>query len=140
VGRILALDYGRKRIGIAVSDPGKIIAQGLKTVLVKDFWIFLDDYVQKEEIDLFVVGYPVQMNNQPSEALRWINPFIKQLRKKFPEKQIILEDERFTSRMAHQAMIEGGMKKKQRADKMMVDKISATLILQSFMLKKEREK
>ncbi|NOY36335.1 MAG: Holliday junction resolvase RuvX [Chlorobi bacterium] len=140
MGRILALDYGRKRIGIAVSDPGKIIAQGLKTVLVKDFWIFLDDYVQKEEIDLFVVGYPVQMNNQPSEALRWINPFIKQLRKKFPEKQIILEDERFTSRMAHQAMIEGGMKKKQRADKMMVDKISATLILQSFMLKKEREK
>jgi putative Holliday junction resolvase len=133
MGRILAIDYGAKRIGLAVTDPMQIFASPLNTVSPSDFDIFIDDYLKTEEIDAFVIGYPVQLNNQPSESVRYINPFIKRLKKKFPEKNIHLMDERFTSQMALRTMIDGGVKKKGRQDKSMVDKISASIILQSFL-------
>jgi putative holliday junction resolvase len=99
----------------------------------KEFDMFLDGYLKTEEIESFVIGYPVQMNNQPSEAVNYINPFIQKLKKKFPEKSIYLADERFTSQMALQTMIDGGVKKKDRRDKSMVDKISASIILKSYL-------
>lgn len=132
----MALDYGRKRVGIAVSDPQRIIAQGLLTVRTHDIWDFLEDYVNKEKVDEFVVGYPLQMNNQPSEAIRWINPFVRKLQKKYPVMKITLTDERFTSNMARQAIITGGVKKEKRKDKTLVDKVSAAIILQSYMEQK----
>ena len=133
MGRILAIDYGTKRIGLAVTDPMQIFASPLITVSPKEFDRFIDEYLKTEEIDEFVIGYPVQMNNQPSEAVKYINPFIKKLKKKFPEKHIHLADERFTSQMAFQTMIDGGVKKMDRLDKSMVDKISASIILRSFL-------
>ena len=133
MGRILAIDYGRKRVGIAVTDPLKIIANGLNTVHSKDIFLFLDDYFLKENVETIVVGYPTNLKNQGSESLKYINPFINKLRIKFPDKNIELFDERFTSKMAKMAMIEGGMKKKDRQNKAMVDKISAVIILQSYM-------
>ena len=133
MGRILAIDYGTKRIGLAVTDPMQIFASPLITVSPKEFDRFIDDYLKTEEIDEFVIGYPVQMNNQPSEAVKYINPFIKKLKNKFPEKHIHLADERFTSQMAFQTMIDGGVKKMDRLDKSMVDKISASIILRSFL-------
>jgi putative Holliday junction resolvase len=133
MGRILAIDYGTKRIGLAVTDPMQIFASPLITVGPKEFDRFIDDYLKTEEIDEFVIGYPVQMNNRPSEAVKYINPFIKKLKKKFPEKHIHLADERFTSQMAFQTMIDGGVKKMDRLDKSMVDKISASIILRSFL-------
>lgn len=129
----MAIDYGTKRIGIAVTDPLKIIASPLDTVSPADFNIFLENYLKKEEVEAFVIGYPVQMNNTPSESVRHINPFIKKLKNKYPDKQVHLADERFTSKMALKTMIEGGVKKKDRRDKAMVDKISASIILRSFL-------
>lgn len=143
MGRIMAIDYGTKRIGIAVTDPMRIIASPLETVSPTEFDGFLDNYLKKEEIDAFVVGYPVQMNNTPSEAVRHINPFIKKLRSRYPGKEVYLADERFTSKMALRTMIEAGVKKKDRRDKSMVDKISASIILRSFLdsapMKKENQ-
>jgi putative holliday junction resolvase len=136
MGRILALDYGNKRVGLAVTDLMQIIASPLTTVPTAEIEDFLLDYSQKENIDEFVVGYPVQMNNKPSESVIYINPFLKKLRKLFPDKPIHLTDERFTSKIAFRAMIEGGIKKKERRDKSMVDKISASLILSSFLEKR----
>ena len=133
MGRIMAVDYGRKRVGIAVTDPQQIIAQGLLTVSAHKIWDFFQGYMEKEEVDEFVIGYPRQMNNLPSEAIRWINPFVKKLNKIYPEKKITLYDERFTSVMAHQSMLAGGVKKEKRKDKALVDKISATIILQGYM-------
>ena len=133
MGRILGIDYGKKRIGLAVTDPLQIFASPLNTVSPAEFDIFINEYLKKEEIDDFVIGYPVQMNNQPSESVKDINPFIKKLRKKFPGKLIHLVDERFTSKIAMQTMIEGGVKKKERQNKSMIDKISASIILQSFL-------
>jgi putative Holliday junction resolvase len=133
MGRILAIDYGTKRIGLAVTDPLQIFASPLNTVSPKDFDSFIEDYVKKEEVDAFVIGYPVQMNNQPSESVKYINPFVKKLKKKFPEKHIYLVDERFTSQMAFRTMQDGGVKKKDRQDKSMIDKISASIFLQSFL-------
>jgi putative Holliday junction resolvase len=133
MGRILAIDYGTKRIGLAVTDPLQIFASPLNTVSPNEFDNFINDYLKKEEVDEFVIGYPVQMNNQPSESVRYINPFIKKLKKTFPDKHIHLVDERFTSHMALMTMIEGGVKKKDRQDKSLVDKISASIILQSFL-------
>jgi putative holliday junction resolvase len=133
MSRILAIDYGTKRIGLAVTDPMQIFASPLNTVSPKDFDRFLEDYLKTEEVEDFVIGYPVQMNNQPSESVNYINPFIKKLKKTFPEKHIHLVDERFTSQMALKTMIDGGVKKKDRQDKSMVDKISAAIILQSFL-------
>ena len=133
MGRIFGIDYGLKRIGLAVTDPLLIFASPLITLSPAEFDKFIADYLTTNEIDAFVIGYPVQMNNQPSESVVYINPFIKKLKKKYPEKHIYLADERFTSQMAFRTMIEGGVKKKARQDKTMVDKISASIILQSFL-------
>jgi len=133
MGRIIGIDYGKKRIGLAVTDPLQMFASPLNTVSPAEFHIFINEYLKKEEIDAFVIGYPVQMNNQPSESVKDIDPFIKNLRKKFPGKLIHLVDERFTSKIAMQTMIAGGVKKKERQNKSMIDKISASIILQSFI-------
>lgn len=133
MGRILAIDYGRKRVGIAVTDPLQIIANSLTTVHSKDIWDFLSDYLKKEDVECIVVGYPKQMNNQASEAVRFINPFLKKLTKTYPDMDVKLVDERFTSKMAHQTMIDAGLKKKDRQNKALVDTISATIILQSYL-------
>ena len=133
MGRIIGIDYGLKRIGLAVTDPLQMFASPLTTVSPGEFDKFILDYLKKNEIDAFVIGYPVQMNNQPSESVIYINPFIKKLKKTYPEIHIYLADERFTSQMAIRTMVEGGVKKKDRQDKAMVDKISASIILQSFL-------
>lgn len=139
MGRIIGIDYGLKRIGLAVTDPLQMFASPLTTVSPKEFDNFILEYLKKNEIDAFVIGYPVQMNNQPSESVVYINPFIKKLKKTFPGKNIFLADERFTSQMALRTMIEGGVKKKDRQDKSMVDKISASIILQSFLDNKSKK-
>lgn len=129
----MAIDYGRKRTGLAVTDPLKIIANALKTIKTEDIWLFLEEYLAKEEVECIVAGYPKQMNNEPSEAVHYINPFLKKLEKKYPKMKIELVDERFTSKIAQQTMLEGGVKKIKRRDKALVDSISATIILQSFI-------
>ena len=136
MGRILAFDYGQKRIGLAVTDPMQIIASPLTTVGPSEIESFLQNYLKKEIVDEFVIGYPVQMNNKPSEAVKYIDPFLKRLGKLFPDKPLHLVDERFTSKMALQTIIDGGVKKKGRRDKKLVDKISASLILQAFLEKR----
>ena len=133
MGRILAIDYGKKRVGIAVSDPGRIIATGLQTVLSREVLKFLQDYTAKETIDLFVVGYPKQMDNTDSESMIYVKPFLTALKRKFPTIPIEMFDERFTSVIAHKALIEGGASKKKRQDKALIDTMSATLILTSYM-------
>lgn len=133
MGRILAIDYGLKRTGIAVSDPLRIIAGGLETVPTAQLATWLERYFASNEVDIIVVGKPTQMNGNPSQSWSAIEPFVKNLQAKYPNKQIVLHDERFTSVIAHRAMIDGGMKKMARRDKAVVDKISATIILQSFM-------
>jgi putative Holliday junction resolvase len=133
MGRLIGIDYGRKRVGIAVTDRDRIIASGLTTVGSHEIFSFLNDYMQKEDVDAFVVGMPRQMNNELSESADFVKAFVSGLTRKFPDKKIHLVDERFTSKMAKRAMIEGGLKKKKRQDKKMVDSISAALILQSFM-------
>lgn len=133
MGRIMAIDYGRKRAGIAVTDELQLIANGLATVPAHEIMTFLRTYVLKEKVDAFVVGEPRQMNNQPSESLVYILPFINRLKKEFPEIPVEMIDERFTSKMAFQTMIDGGLKKKDRQNKELVDTISATIILQSYL-------
>lgn len=133
MGRILAIDYGRKRVGVAVSDPLKIIANGLATVRSCDVLKFLSDYLSKEDVELIVVGLPKTMNNDESETMQYIKPFVEKLRKQHPLVPIQMYDERFTSVLAHKAMLEGGLKKKDRQNKALVDEISATIILQSYM-------
>jgi putative Holliday junction resolvase len=133
LARFLAIDYGRKRAGIAVTDPLRIIANSLTTVMTQDLFPFLEKYFAGEPVDTIVVGYPRQMNNMPSESVIFIDPFIKKLRKTWPDKTVVLMDERFTSKMAFQTMIEGGVKKKDRRNKELIDAISATIILQSYM-------
>ena len=139
MGRILAIDYGNKRIGLAITDPLNIFASPLNTISPDEFESFLEDYLKSEKIDAFVIGYPVQMNNQASDSVKFINPFIKKLKKKYPLIPIHLADERFTSQMAFQIMIEGGVKKMKRRNKSIVDKISASIILQSFLDKKTNQ-
>ena len=133
MGRILAIDYGQKRVGIAVTDEMKMIATGLTTVHVKDVFTFLKDYLQKEMVEAIVVGEPKDMMNRPSDSSRFIEPFVKKLKKTYPNLKVDRFDERFTSSMAHDAMLTGGLKKKKRQDKALVDTISATIILQSYM-------
>ncbi|WP_167619909.1 Holliday junction resolvase RuvX [Maribellus sediminis] len=133
MARILCLDYGRKRVGVAVTDPGQIIANRLTTVATHTLWDFLKEYFAKEKVETLVVGYPRQMNNEASESVRYINPFLKKFQKDYPDIRLELFDERFTSKMAFQTMIDGGLKKKQRQDKAMVDAVSATIILQGFL-------
>lgn len=133
MGRIIAIDYGKKRTGLAVTDPLRIIATPLDTVSTNDLMSYLGGYIQKETVDEFVVGMPKTLKNEDSEIAPLVRAFVEELKKVYPEKKIHLADERFTSRLAMQAMIEGGMKKKDRQVKGNVDKISATIILQSFL-------
>ncbi len=135
MGRILAIDYGRKRVGIAVTDELQMIAGGLTTVHSKDIIEFLKDYFEKEKVDCIVVGQPFDMKNQASDAARYIDPFVKHLRKLFPEMVVERMDERFTSKMAMQTMIDAGLGKKARRNKALVDTISATIILQYYLEK-----
>lgn len=133
MSRILAIDYGSKRTGIAVTDELQIIASGLTTVATSKLLAFLKDYTKKERVELFLVGEPKQMDNSPSESEALIIPFIKKLENQFPDMAIKRIDERFTSKMAFQTMIDSGLKKNQRKNKALVDEISATLILQSYL-------
>ena len=133
MGRIIAIDYGKKRTGLAVTDPLRIIATPLDTVPTSELISYLGGYMKKESVDEFVVGMPKTLKNEDSEIAPLVRVFVEELKKLYPEKKIHLADERFTSRMAMQAMIEGGMKKKDRQVKGNVDKISATIILQSFL-------
>lgn len=133
MGRILAIDYGRRRTGIAVSDPLQLIAGGLATVETKELERFLADYFAREEVSTIVLGKPTQMNGEPSETWRYIEPLAGRLRHAYPDKQVVFYDERFTSVLAHRAMIEGGMKRSDRRDKAVVDKIAATIILEDYL-------
>lgn len=133
MGRILAIDVGKKRTGIAVTDPLRIIANGLDTVETAKLIPFLEAYLSKETVDAIVIGYPTQMDGSESESMQYIRPIEKELKEKFPTIKLVFVDERFTSVLAHQAMIDGGLKKKTRQDKALVDKISATIILQSYL-------
>jgi len=133
MGRILAIDYGTKRTGIAVTDPLRIIATALETVETSGLIEFLKKYFQREGVDEVVIGMPKQMNNQDSETAPAVRKFVELFKNTFPEKPRSLADERFTSSMAHRTMIDGGMSKKDRQIKGNVDKISATIILQSYM-------
>jgi putative Holliday junction resolvase len=133
MGRILAIDYGSKRCGIAVTDSLRIVASGLTNVHSKDLIIFLEDYVRKEAVDVIVVGEPKTLQNTKSDSARFIDPFVTHLQKKFPDKKIERFDERFTSAIAHQTMLSGGLKKKDRQNKETVDVISAIILLQGYM-------
>ena len=136
LARILAIDYGLKRTGIAVTDELQIIASGLTTVNSDELLPFLKDYIAKENVELFIVGKPKQMDNTDSESEVLIVPFLEKLAKEIPAIPIERVDERFTSKMAFQTMIDGGLKKKQRRNKALVDEISATIILQSYLYSK----
>lgn len=133
MGRILAIDYGSKRVGIAVSDSLRIIATGLTTVHSKDVITFLDAYFKKEHVDEIVVGEPKTLQNNKSDSARFIDPFVIHLQRKFPDKKIVRYDERFTSTIAHQTMLASGLKKKDRQSKESIDLISAIIILQDYM-------
>jgi putative Holliday junction resolvase len=133
MGRILAIDYGIKRVGVAVTDPLKIIATPLTTIKTEDTFSFLRTYMEQKSVDTLVVGMPKHLDNTSSPMTAVVIKFIKALQKIFPEKIIIAQDERYTSKIALASMIEGGFKKKDRRNKANVDKLSATIILQSFL-------
>jgi len=133
MARLLAIDYGKKRTGIAVTDPMQIIASGLTTVATRDLTSFLQEYLKKEEVETIVLGEPKQMDYTDSELGPWLRKYTVQLQELFPDVKIEREDERFTSKMAHAAMLSSGLKKKQRQNKALVDEIAATIILQSYM-------
>lgn len=133
MSRILAIDYGRKRTGIAVSDPLQIIASGLTTVPTHLLMDFLLNYIKQEQVECIIIGHPKQLNNEDSENMKNIVPFINRLKKILPDMPVQLVDERFTSVLAHQTMLAGGLKKKDRQNKALVDEISATIILQSYL-------
>ena len=133
MGRILAIDFGTRRTGLAVTDPMQIIASGLTTVETKELIQYLKAYVNSEDVEKFVVGEPKQMDNTASESEVHIQKFLEKLIKEFPNIPVVRVDERFTSKMAFQTMIDSGLKKKQRQNKALVDEISATLILQSYL-------
>ena len=133
MGRILAIDYGTKRAGLAVTDPNQMIATGLTTVHSKDLLNFLNEYVRNENVECIVIGEPKTLQNEATDATRHIEGFVKQLRKSLPEMKIERVDERFTSSMAQKVMIQSGLKKKDRQNKQLLDEISATIILQSYL-------
>ncbi len=133
MGRILAIDYGTKRTGIAVSDPLRIIAGALETVETKGLERWLAAYFAREEVSTVVVGKPVRMNGEPSETWRFVEPLTARLRRAYPDKEVVLYDERFTSVLAHRAMLQSGIGRMARRDKALVDRISATIILQGYM-------
>jgi len=136
VGRILAIDYGKKKTGLAVTDPFKIIANGLDTVPSHTLVEYLEKYFSNEEVELIILGYPKQASGEDSESMKYIKPFFNRLRNKFPHMPVEWVDERYTSKIAFQTMIDGGLKKKARQNKNLVDKLSATIILQSYMEQK----
>ncbi len=133
MGRILAIDYGQKRVGLAVTDPMQITANGLDTVLSHEIFDYLQHYIDREPVEKFVIGLPKQMNGQDSASKQYIKPFVTGLQRKFPDIELVYVDERFTSVLAHQTMFDAGLKKKDRQNKELVDKISATIILQSYL-------
>ncbi len=133
MARILGIDYGRKRTGLAVTDPLQIVAGSLGTVPTHTLEQFLLDYVAREPVERIVIGLPTQLDGQPSESMRYITPFVNRLKKVLPDMPIVMYDERFTSTIAHQAMIDGGMKKSDRRDKARVDAIAATIILNDYL-------
>ena len=133
MARIMAIDYGRKRTGLAVTDELQLIATGLTTVETPKLNAFLDDYCRKEKVERFVVGEAKHMDNTPSESAQYIEPFVASLAKRFPDIPVSRIDERFTSKMAFQAMIDGGLHKKQRQNKGLIDTVSAVLMLQNYM-------
>ncbi|MCF2594149.1 Holliday junction resolvase RuvX [Bacteroides caecigallinarum] len=137
MSRILAIDYGRKRTGIAVTDPMQIIASGLTTVATHELVDFIQKYVSQEKVERIIVGHPKQMNYEDSENMKNIIPFMNRIKKLLPDIPVELVDERFTSVLAHQAMLTGGLKKKDRQNKALVDEISATIILQSYLESKK---
>lgn len=136
MGRIMAIDYGRVRTGLSVTDPLRIIATALATVETPALLSYIKDYCSREEVDEFVVGEAKHMDNTPSESMQYIEPFVAQLSEAFPGKKIARIDERFTSKMAFQSMIDSGMKKKDRRDKGAIDRIAATIMLQDYMRNK----
>ncbi|MFR9165530.1 MAG: Holliday junction resolvase RuvX [Dysgonomonas sp.] len=133
MGRLLAIDYGTKRTGIAVTDTLQIIATGLTTVSTQNLLDFLKKYMAEEKVDYIIIGSPKQMNNKPSENMSKVNGFVKILKKEFPYTDVVYYDERFTSVLAHKAMLDGGLKKTDRQNKALVDEISAVILLQSYM-------
>ena len=138
MSRILAIDYGQKRTGMAVTDTLQMIANGLATVETKELEKFIVEYVAKEDVSVIVVGKPTQMNGENSENMKRIEPFFNRLKKLFPDKEITYYDERFTSVLAHQAMLQSGINKKARQNKALVDKISATIILEDYLQSKHK--
>ncbi|MBO4451909.1 MAG: Holliday junction resolvase RuvX [Bacteroidaceae bacterium] len=138
MARIMSIDYGQKRTGIAVSDPLQMIANGLTTVNTPQLLDFIADYLSKEQVERIVVGYPKQTNGEESENMKRITPFVNRLRKLYPDITVELYDERFTSVLAHRAIIESGISRKARQDKALVDKISATIILQDYLESKTK--
>lgn len=137
MGRIVAIDYGRKRTGLAATDVLQLIANGLATVPSGELTDWLCGYVAREPVDLFVVGYPLQMSGEESENMKHIKAFVTHLKRRIPDIPVVYYDERFTSVMAHQAMRDGGLKKKKRQDKALVDEISAVIILQAYLESKK---
>jgi len=140
LARILSIDYGRKRTGLAVTDPLQLIAGGLATVATSELFEWLKAYVGREQVERIVIGEPRQPNGEPSENLQRVRQFVSRWRKTMPQIPIDYYDERFTSVLAHQAMLDGGLRKKARQDKALVDEISATIILQDYMRSKEMAK
>ena len=129
----MGIDYGRKRTGVAVSDPLQIVAGNLATVPTHTLMQFIKDYIAHDPVDRIVVGKPTQLNGEPSESMKYITPFVNRLKKELPDMPVVMYDERFTSTIAHQAMIDGGMKKSDRRDKSRVDGIAATIILNDYL-------
>lgn len=137
MARILSIDYGKKRTGIAVTDPLQIIANGLATVSTSELLSYLKDYLSREQVEKIIIGRPMQTNGQPSENLQRVEQFVNRWKKEMPDVPVEYVDERFTSVLAHQAMIDGGLRKKARQDKALVDKISATIILEDYLRSKK---
>ena len=137
MARILSIDYGKKRTGLAVTDPLQIIAGGLATVATSELFDYLQAYISREQVEMIVIGEPRQPNGEPSENLARVQQFVNRWRKAFPQVPIQFYDERFTSVLAHQAMLDGGLKKKARQNKGLVDEISATIILEDYMRSKK---
>ena len=138
MARILSIDYGKKRTGIAVTDPLQIIANGLATVSTSELLSYLKDYLSREQVERIIIGRPIQTNGQPSENLQRVEQFVNRWKKEMPDVPVEYVDERFTSVLAHQAMIDGGLRKKARQDKALVDKISATIILEDYLRSKNQ--
>ena len=133
MGRILAIDYGTKRTGIAVTDPLRIVPGGLKTVATHELQAFLADYMSREQVDIIVMGYPTNMNGEDSASMKQIRPFTEKLKKLYPDKKVVMFDERFTSVIAQRAILDSGIGRMARRNKALVDEVSATIILESFI-------